>query len=70
MVVKFDRESQAPPRSGLVLLQCLILALFCVFALRLWYLQVHKGDYFSEKARDNQLRQELFAAQPSPTEAA
>ncbi|MBG0777585.1 MAG: penicillin-binding protein 2 [Desulfovibrionaceae bacterium] len=58
----FDQESPQPPKNGLILLQCLIFGLFCVFALRLWYLQVHLGKEFAEKARENQLRQELVYA--------
>lgn len=45
-----------------MLLQALIMALFCAFALRLWYLQVHKGDQFAQKARENRLRQEFVYA--------
>ncbi|MFK4764013.1 penicillin-binding protein 2 [Desulfobaculum sp. SPO524] len=58
----FEPEGQAPPRTGLILLQCLIWGLFCLFALRFWYLQVHKGAEFAQKARDNQLRQEYLHA--------
>ncbi len=54
--------NQSAPRSGLILLQALVLGLFCVFSLRLWYLQVHKGAYFAEKARENRLRQEPLYA--------
>ena len=57
-------ESEAPqqhaPRSGLILIQALVLGLFCLFTLRLWYLQVHKGSTFADMARDNQLRQVLI----------
>lgn len=57
-------ESEAPqqhaPRSGLILLQALVLGVFCLFTLRLWYLQVHKGSRFADMARDNQLRQVLI----------
>ena len=59
-------ESEAPqqhaPRSGLILLQALVLVLFCLFTLRLWFLQVHKGGTFSDMARDNQLRQVLIGS--------
>ncbi|OLN25968.1 Penicillin-binding protein 2 (PBP-2) [Desulfovibrio sp. DV] len=59
-------ETEAPqqhgPRSGLILLQALVLGLFCLFSLRLWYLQVHKGGKFAEMARDNQLRQVLIGS--------
>ena len=37
-----------------------MLAIFCLFTLRLWFLQVHKGAKFAEMARDNQLRQVLI----------
>ena len=58
----YDSRGQQPPRSGLILLQAIILVLFCVFALRLWYLQVHKGEEYAEKAKENQLRMEpVFA---------
>ncbi len=53
---------QEPPRLGVSLLQCLIFGLFCLFAVRLWYLQIHLGPVFTEKSRNNQLRTEyLFA---------
>lgn len=54
----YSETDQQPPRSGLLLLQALILGLFCLFAIRLWYLQIHKGEEYALKARDNQLRQE------------
>jgi penicillin-binding protein 2 len=57
--MRLDSETpqQHAPRSGLILLQCLVLGVFCLFTLRLWYLQVHKGSKFADMARDNQLRQ-------------
>ncbi|NJB68181.1 penicillin-binding protein 2 [Desulfobaculum xiamenense] len=62
MAAQFEPEGQAPPRFGLFLLQALIWGLFGLFVLRFWYLQVHKGEEFAQKARDNQLRQELLHA--------
>ncbi len=62
MSVAYDPEGQQPPRHGLILLQGLIMALFCAFALRLWYLQVHKGEQYAQKARENRLRQEYVYA--------
>ena len=53
---------QQKPRGGLILLQSLILVLFCLFTLRLWYLQVHKGEHFADLARENQLRQASIIA--------
>lgn len=58
----YESPGQPAPRFGLVLLQTLILVLFCVFSLRFWYLQVHKGAYFEKKARENRLRQEPLYA--------
>jgi len=60
--MRLDSEApqQQAPRSGLILLQALVLGLFCLFTLRFWYLQVHKGEKFAEMARDNQLRQVLI----------
>ena len=58
----YDSRGQQPPRSGLILLQVIVLVLFCTFSLRLWYLQVHKGEEYAEKAKENQLRLEpVFA---------
>ena len=62
MNARFEPEGQQPPKHGLLLLQSLILVLFCVFALRLWFLQVHKGLDYAAQARDNQLRQESMYA--------
>lgn len=62
MTTNLEPEGQLPPRGGLILLQCLVLGLFAVFALRLWYLQIHRGEEFARKARDNQLRREAIHA--------
>lgn len=58
----YEPDSQQAPKTGLLLLQGLVLLVFFVFSLRLWYLQVHKGEHFSELARENQLRQESLDA--------
>lgn len=60
MRLETEAPQQHAPRSGLILLQVLVLGLFCLFTLRLWFLQVHKGVRFAEMARDNQLRQVLI----------
>lgn len=57
-----DPSDQLPPRHGLLLLQVCIVILFAVFFLRFWWLQVHKGHHYAERARANQLRQELMYA--------
>ncbi len=58
----FSSRDQQPPKSGLHLLNILVLALFCLFAMRFWYLQVHKGEQFADRAKDNQLRREQVYA--------
>ncbi len=62
MTTPFEPEGQTSPTTGLLLLQACIWGLFCIFALRFWYLQVYKGEEFAAKARDNQLRQEAMFA--------
>ena len=59
----YNESEQQAPRSGLLLLQVLILVLFCLFAVRLWYLQIHRSEEYQAKALENQLRQESI---PSP----
>lgn len=58
----YETEPQGAPKSGLLLLQGLVLLVFFIFSLRFWYLQVHKGEEFSRLARENQLRRELVYA--------
>lgn len=58
----YESEHQGAPKSGLLLLQALVLLVFFIFSLRFWYLQVHKGEEFSKLARENQLRRELIYA--------
>lgn len=62
--MNLSREPAAPqpPKSGLLLLQLLVLALFLSFALRFWYLQLHRGQEFAEKAENNRIRQQLIHA--------
>jgi penicillin-binding protein 2 len=54
----YDNGNQQPPRAGLLLLQSLILGVFCLFAFRLWFLQIHRGEDYARRAKENQLRQE------------
>ncbi len=58
MGIRSDADQQTAPRNGLLLLQLIVLGLFFLFGLRFWYLQVHKGQDFEKKARQNQLRAE------------
>lgn len=62
MNVLFDSHDKEPPRLGLVLLHVLILVLFCIFAVRFWFLQVHRGQEYARLALDNQFRQEQIFA--------
>ena len=60
---KLSSESdKSAPRGGLLLLQVFILGLFCVFALRFWYLQIHRSEEFSELSRENRLRKDAVYA--------
>ncbi len=52
-----ETETQQIPRSGLLLLQLLVLGLFLTFVFRFWYLQIHRGVEFAEKAENNRMRQ-------------
>lgn len=57
MSMQLDPEGYQPPKTGLWLLQGLVLLLFLIFLLRFWYLQVHHGNDFAKKSRDNRIRQ-------------
>lgn len=57
MSMQLDPEGYQPPKTGLWLLQGLVLLLFLIFLLRFWYLQVHHGTDFAKKSRDNRIRQ-------------
>lgn len=62
MPMQLDPEGYQPPKLGLMLLQGLIVFLFLIFSLRFWYLQVHKGEDFARRSRENRLRQESVYA--------
>jgi len=47
---------------GPYLVLLLIWGLFCAFGLRLWFLQIYKGDFFARKAKDNRLRRQSIYA--------
>lgn len=57
-----ESESYQPPRNGVLLLQVLVVMLFCVFVSRFWYLQVQHGQDYSRKAQENRLREERSLA--------
>lgn len=60
--VQVDNDGYQPPRYGLVILQSFICLFFCVFIVRFWYLQVHRGPEFTRQAMDNRMRQERIFA--------
>jgi penicillin-binding protein 2 len=55
-------EGFQPPKHGLVMLQVLVLMLFCILLLRFWYLQILQGDYYAERAYKNRWREQLVYA--------
>ena len=55
-------EGFQPPKHGLVMLQVLVLSLFCILMLRFWYLQILQGDYYAERAHKNRWREQLVYA--------
>ncbi len=58
----FKSSSIFNEKFGSHLLVFLIVSIFCIFSLRLWYLQIYKGDFFAQKAQDNlQRRQQIYA---------
>ena len=60
--IQLETEGYQPPKSGLVLLQCLVGLLFFTFVIRFWYLQIHRGADFAQQAQANHLRQESVYA--------
>lgn len=62
MLQGIETEIQEAPRNGLLLLQMLILVLLLLFVFRFWYLQVHKGQEFADKAENNRIRQDQVYA--------
>lgn len=43
-------------------MQFLVLGLFLVFVFRFWFIQIHKGQEFADKAENNRMRQHLAYA--------
>lgn len=60
--IQVEPENYQPPRSGMLLLQCMVGMLFFIFVVRFWYLQVHKGEDFARQAQENRLREERIFA--------
>ncbi len=57
-----DAESHQSSKSGLLFLQLLVLGIFVVFTLRFWYLQLHRGQEFADRAENNRIRQQQVYA--------
>ena len=62
MKIELEGEGYQPSKPGLIFLQFLVLALFVALVLRFWYLQIHKGAEFSQRASNNRLHQKLIYA--------
>lgn len=53
----FDTPERPRIFSGPPLLLVLVVVLFCVFGIRLWYLQVYKSEFYKGRAQENRTRQ-------------
>lgn len=53
----FDTPERPQIFSGPTLLLVLVVVLFCVFGIRLWYLQIYKSDFYKSRAQENRTRQ-------------
>ncbi len=55
-------EGYQPPKYGLLMLQVLVLLLFCLLVLRFWYLQILSGEQNAQRAHANRWREQLVYA--------
>ena len=62
MALRIGREVYQPPRVGIALLYSLVVALFVLFVLRFWYLQILRGNEYAQKSLANRTRQERVYA--------
>jgi len=53
----FDTPERPRIFSGPTLLLVLLVVLFCIFGIRLWYLQIYKSDFYASRAQENRTRQ-------------
>lgn len=60
--IQMDKDAYEPPRHGVILLQVMVALFFCIFVIRFWYLQVHRGAEFTQQALDNRIRHERIVA--------
>ncbi|MCF8085251.1 MAG: penicillin-binding protein 2 [Desulfohalobiaceae bacterium] len=57
-----DPDPREPSSRGYLLLQVLVLGLFCLILLRLWHLQILEGREYADKAQQNLLRERSIYA--------
>ena len=62
MKIQIDAEGYQSRKGGLLLLQCIVAAFFCIFVARFWYLQIHESEEFIRQSLENRLRDELIYA--------
>ncbi len=63
MRIERDQHNYQPPTTGLWLLQGLVLLLFIILCSRFWYLQILRGEEFTQLAEANQTRiEKIFAS--------
>lgn len=53
----FDSPNRPQIFSGPPLLLLLLVVLFCLFGIRLWYLQIYKSEFYQGRAQENRTRQ-------------
>ena len=53
MRIELDSDSNQTPKVGLIILQACVLLLFFSLVMRLWYLQILRGDYYEGLAHSN-----------------
>ena len=58
----FSNKKKWERDFGPYLILVFIWGLFCAFGLRLWFLQIYKGEFFARKAKDNRLRRQSIYA--------
>ena len=61
-LIRKKQEEYQPPRTGLILLQVLIILFFSVFTVRFYYLQILHGTEFSIQSQNNSWRNEYVSA--------
>lgn len=62
MKIQIESDNNQPNRWGMILLQGLVLFLFCFLGLRFWYLQILMGENFERSAHANRWKEEKVYA--------